>query len=118
MADVDPVFVVPVTINPTDSIQIQLGDVPPAGRVEKSLRLENQSGEHVTVVRIDTDCECVTFSGALDRLKPNQKKDVSLVLDMAHEPEFQGLLGVPASGIDDSGRAVFKVVLFARIGPP
>ncbi len=84
-------------------------------RIERSLLLENHSGFPITIARIDANCDCLTFQGALVTLESSRSARATLVVDLRDDPDFAGLLGVPVTGFDASGRAVFDAVICTRV---
>ena len=108
-------IVLPLTSEPESPTKIDLGEMDASRRIERSLQLENRSRAPVTITRIDASCDCVSFQGALAALEPNQSTQATVVVDLRNDPDFKGLLGVEATGLDASGRQVFAAVICTRV---
>jgi hypothetical protein len=110
-------IVIPVRINPDEPTQIDLGDMDVSRRIERSVLLKNIGNSPVSIARVDANCECVSVVGALVTIQPDQTASATLAVDLRDDPEFKGSLGVPTTGIDESGRPVFTAVVRTRVAP-
>jgi hypothetical protein len=110
-------IVVSLPQEPNSPLKIDLGTIGASRLVEQPVVLQNCSNVPLTIARIEASCECLSFRGALGLLEPDKTIRATVVLDLRNDLEFKGLLGVEATGVDETGSPVFAAIVSTRVDP-
>ena len=97
--------------------RIDLGVVPPRGQREYAFWLENPSDSPVPVNEIETSCDCLHVD-VPRRAVPAKGKAVAIIqLDLAHDKESVGNLGIEVRGYATERRLAFRLTVDVSILP-
>lgn len=105
----------PIAAEPS---RCDFGEVKPRSRHEKTVTLTNTSAQPLEVVRLEASCECLTAEPRRFTLAPGQTLPLKLILDLAVEPKFVGLMRVDLEGFTAvQVRALHVQADVAVVGP-
>jgi hypothetical protein len=97
---------------------VDVGELPQGGRAETIVFITNRSNERIEVVALRVTCPCVSITPDHWSLDSGGQMPVTIILDLAKEPEFVGRLGVTITGESIKDQPIFRLTLNATVIRP
>jgi hypothetical protein len=105
-----------IAIHPGGSpVEIIVGDIPQAGSASVPVGFTNRMRRRIDVAKVDISCECITIEGLARDLSAGERTQAMLKVDLGSKPSFIGDLAGEISGMDQTGRTLFQIVVRAHV---
>lgn len=101
-----------VTVTP---IRVELGSVPCGGMAETTVTVANRSSHNIKIVDFRVSCLCATVSADPRSIEPGEQMPITILLDMARQPDFTGRRSVTVTGMSAAGQPVFRLTVSADV---
>lgn len=101
-------------LEPSEST-IDFGVVPKAARREQEFWLTNPGGEPVDIGKIETTCDCLVIDLPTRVIPPSAKVAARAKLDLTHEDDFHGHLGIEVRGYTKSKALAFSLLVAVTV---
>ncbi len=94
---------------------LSLGTVPQAGQASSSFTIHNRSSAIIHISHVETSCPCAEVLLPRRDLAPGDEMTGQLVLDVAKEPAFTGVLGIEITARMPDDQVAFRVLAEAKV---